>query len=129
MPGLNKIQLIGRLGKDPESRTTPTGKKVSSFSLAVTRRWRSGKESKEATDWFNVDVWGSLAETSQKYLKKGRMVYVEGRLQTDRYEDKSGETRYFTKVVGSSLQLLDGKPAEEPVEEMAVAEEAAEYEP
>jgi single-strand DNA-binding protein len=129
MPGLNKVQLIGRLGKDPDSRTTPTGKKVASFSLAITRRWKAGGETKEATDWFNVDAWGKLGEISQQYLKKGSLVYVDGRLQTDRYEDKSGETRYFTKVVASSVQFLDRKPAEEPVHEMGVAEEPAEYEP
>lgn len=128
MPGLNKVQLIGHLGKDPESHTTPTGKKVSSFSLAVTRRWKSGGESKEATDWFNVEVWGRLGEISQQYLRKGSLVYLEGRLQTDRYEDKGGETKYFTKVVASVLQFLDRKPAEEPVEDMGVAEETAGYE-
>jgi single-strand DNA-binding protein len=127
MPGLNKVQLIGRLGKDPESRSTPTGRKVTSFSLAVSRRWKVGKETKEATDWFNVEVWGRLAEISQQFLKKGGLVYIEGRLQTDRYEDKGGETRYFTKVVGSGLQFLDGKPTEEPVEELGIADDAAEY--
>jgi single-strand DNA-binding protein len=128
MPALNKVQLIGYLGKDPESRTTPTGKMVSSFSVAVTRRWRAGKETKEATDWFNVESWGRQADLSQKFLKKGSLVYIEGRLQTDRYEDKSGETKYFTKVVASSVGFLDRKPADEPVEEMSVAEEASEYE-
>ena len=127
MPALNKVQLIGYLGKDPESRTTPTGKKLSQYSLAVTRRWKAGGESKEATDWFNVEVWGRLGEISQQYLKQGSLVYVEGRLQTDRYEDKGGETKYFTKVVASVLQFLDRKPAEEPVEEMNVAEEATGY--
>ena len=127
MPGLNKVQLIGHLGRDPESRTTPNGSKVSQFSLAVTRRWKAAGENKEATDWFNVSVWGRLAELSQQYLKKGSLVYVEGRLQTDKYEDKSGETKYFTKVVANTLQFLDRKPAEEPVEEMGVAEEQAPF--
>ena len=127
MPALNKVQIIGYLGKDPESRTTPTGKKLSLFSLAVTRRWKSSSENKEATDWFNVEVWGRLGEISQQYLKKGSLVYVEGRLQTDRYEDKSGETKYFTKVVAGVMQFLDRKPAEEPVEDMGVADETAEY--
>lgn len=127
MPGLNKVQLIGYLGKDPEARSTTTGKKVTSFSLGVTRRWKSGSENKEATDWFNVDVWGRMGEISQQYLKKGSLVYIEGRLQTDRYEDKGGETRYFTRVVASGLQFLDRKQAEEPVEELGTAEEAAAY--
>jgi single-strand DNA-binding protein len=126
MPALNRVELIGYLGRDPESRTIPTGQKVSQFSLAVTRRWKSAGESKEATDWFNVEVWGRLGEVGQHYLKKGSLVYVEGRLRTDKYEDK-GETKYFTKVVASSLQFLDRKPADEPVEEMGVAEGVAEY--
>jgi len=127
MPGLNKVQLIGHLGRDPEARTTPAGSKVCQFSLAVTRRWKTGTENKEATDWFTVNAWGRLAEIGQQYLKKGSLVYVEGRLQTDKYEDKGGETKYFTKVVASTLQLLDRKPADEPVEEMGMAEEQAAY--
>ena len=126
MPALNRVELIGYLGRDPESRTIPTGQKVSQFSMGVTRRWKSAGESKEATDWFTVEVWGRLGDVSQQYLKKGSLVYVEGRLRTDKYEDK-GETKYFTKVVASSLQFLDRKPADEPVVEMGVAEEAAEY--
>ena len=127
MPALNRVQLIGYLGRDPESRTTPKGKKVAHFSLGVTRRWKSGNESKEATDWFNVDAWGRLGEVCQQYLKKGSLVYLEGRLSTDKYEDKSGETKYFTKVVASAMQFLDRKPAEEPVVEMATEEQAGDY--
>lgn len=129
MPALNRVQLIGYLGRDPESRTTPNGKKVSHFSLGVTRRWKSGSDTREATDWFNVELWGRLGEISQQYLKKGSLVYLEGRLQTDKYEDKGGETKYFTKVVALGLQLLDRKPAEEPVVEMGIEEEPSAYEP
>jgi single-strand DNA-binding protein len=117
MPALNRVQLIGNLGKDPETRYTPSGKKVCNFSLAVNRRWKSGDgEIKESTDWFNVEAWGRLGEFCQEYLSKGRLVYVEGRLQTDRYE-QGGETRSFTKVIISNMQLLDRKHEEEPVEE------------
>ena len=116
MPALNKIQLIGYLGKDPEIRFTPKGSKVCTFSVAVDRRWKSGDELKEATDWFNIEVWGKLGEFCQTYLGKGRLVYLEGRLQTDRYEHE-GETRYFTKVVARQVQVLDRKPEEEPVVE------------
>jgi single-strand DNA-binding protein len=116
MPALNKIQLIGRLGKDPEIRFTPKGSKVCTFSVAVDRRWKSGEEVREATDWFNIEVWGKLGEFCHTYLGKGRLVYLEGRLQTDRYEHE-GETRYFTKVVARQVQLLDHKPEEEPVVE------------
>ena len=118
MPGLNKVQLIGNLGKDPETRFTPTGKKVCTFSVAVGHRWKtSSGEPKEVTDWFTVEAWGKLGEICQQYLGKGRLVYVEGRLQTDRYEHE-GETRFFTKVIASRLQILDHKPEEEPVIEV-----------
>lgn len=125
MPALNRVQLIGYLGKDPETRFTPTGKKVTHFSLAVTQRWKSAGETKEYTEWINVEAWGRLGEVCDQYLKKGSLVYLEGRLKTDKYEDK-GETKYFTKVVALLLQFLDRKPAEEPV--LTVEEEAGEYE-
>ena len=112
MPSLNRVQLIGHLGKDPETRFTPSGKKVCSFSMAVNNRWRGADgEVKEATEWFNIEAWGKLGEFAQSYLGKGRLVFVEGRLQTDRYEQE-GEARSRTKVVASQLQALD-KRAEE----------------
>jgi single-strand DNA-binding protein len=117
MPALNRVQLIGNLGKDPETRYTPSGKKVCNFSLAVDRRWKTSEgEIKESTDWFNIEAWGRLGETCQEFLSKGRLVYVEGRLHTDRYE-QGGETRYFTKVIINNMQILDRKPEDEPVEE------------
>lgn len=125
MPALNRVQLIGYLGKEPESRFTPNGKKVAHFSVAITQRWKGNNETKEYTEWVNVEAWGRLGEICQQYLKKGSLVYIEGRLKTDKYEDK-GEIKYYTKVVALSLQFLDRKPADEPV--MMVDEEAAEYE-
>ena len=125
MPALNRIQLIGRLGKDPEVRVTPTGKKVSTFSVAVSRRWKnSAGEDKEATDWFNVEAWGRLGEICKQYLHKGRLVFLEGQLRTDRYEHE-GDTHYYTKVVATQLQMLDRKAEELPAVE---AEEPAEEE-
>lgn len=113
MPGLNRVQLIGNLGKDPETRQAGKSANVCSFSVAVNRHWRGADgETKEATDWFNVEAWGKLGETCQKYLSKGRLVYIEGRLQTDRVESDN-QVRYFTKVVASEMQMLDRK-AEEP---------------
>jgi single-strand DNA-binding protein len=115
MPTLNRVQLIGRLGKDPESKFTPTGKKVCHFSLAVSNRWKDKNgETREATEWVNIEAWGRLGEVCQEYLKKGSLIYVEGRLKTDKYEDK-GETKYFTKVVAQTLQFLDKKEKEEPM--------------
>lgn len=126
MPALNRVQLIGHLGKDPETRFTPTGKKVTQFSVAISNRWKGKEgESKEFTEWVNIEAWGRLGEICGEYLKKGSLVFVEGRLRTDKYEDK-GENRYFTKVVALAMQMLDRKPSEEPV--MAVEEQPIEYE-
>lgn len=126
MPSLNRVQLIGRLGKDPESHSTPTGKKVTHFSLAVSQRWKSAEGEKEYTEWVNVEAWGRLGEVCQLYLHKGSLIFLEGRLKTDKYEDKGGETKYYTKVVAVSMQMMDHKPEEEPA---ATVEEApAEYE-
>ena len=112
MPSLNRVELIGRLGKDPETHITPSGKKVCSFSLAVDRRWKNvDGDTKIATDWFNIDAWGRLGEIIQQYLHKGRLVYLEGRLQTDRY-DHEGETRFYTRVIARHMQMLERKPEE-----------------
>jgi len=126
MPALNRVQLIGRLGKDPESRFTPTGKKVAHFSLAISQRWKMSGETKEYTEWVNIEAWGRLGEVCQEYLKKGSLVYLEGRLKTDRYEDKEGETKYYTKVVALSIQFLDKKEKDEPM--MTIEEQPADYE-
>lgn len=121
MPALNNVMLIGYLGRDPETRFTPTGRKVCHFTVAVNRTWRSGEgEEKEATDWFNIEAWGRLGEVCQQYLAKGRLVFVSGRLQTDRWEDDKGEAHYRTKVVARQMQMLDRKPEEMEV----IAEEA-----
>ena len=126
MPALNRVQLIGRLGKDPEGRFTPTGKQVTHFSLAVSNRWRTKDgETKEYTEWVNIEAWGRLGEVCQEYLKKGSLIYLEGRLKTDKYEE-GGESKFYTKVVALAVQFLDKKPADEPM--MTVEEEMSEYE-
>ena len=113
MPSLNRVQLIGRLGRDPETRFTPTGKKVCHFSMAVDRSWTSAEgEKKEATDWFNIEAWGRLGEICQEYLSKGRLVYIEGRLQTD-VVGEGDDRKYFTKVIALQMQMLDRKTEEE----------------
>ncbi len=126
MPGLNRVQLISRLGKDPESRFTPTGKNVTHFSLAVSQHWKSAEGDKESTEWVNVEAWSRLGEICKEYLHKGSLIYLEGRFKTDKYEDKGGETKYYTKVVALSMQMLDRKPEEELV--AAVDEPPADYE-
>lgn len=116
MPALNRVQLIGRLGRDPESKFTPTGKRVVHFSVAVSNRWKDREgEMRETTEWVNVEAWERLGETCQQYLKKGSLVYVEGRLKTDKYEDQ-GDTKYFTKVVAQAVQFLDTRAASEELE-------------
>lgn len=126
MPALNRVQLIGRLGKDPEGKFTPTGKKVAHFSVAISNHWKTKEgEAKEYTEWVNVEAWGRLGEVCQEYLKKGSLVFVEGRLKTDRYEDK-GDVKFYTKVVALSMQMLDRKPNDELV--TTIEEDAPEYE-
>jgi single-strand DNA-binding protein len=118
MPALNRVQLIGRLGRDPESKFTPTGKKVVHFSVAVSNRWKDREgDLKETTEWVNVEAWERLGETCQQYLQKGSLVYIEGRLKTDKYEDR-GESKYFTKVVAQTVQFLDTRST---VDELADA--------
>ena len=113
MPALNRVQLIGRLGRDPESKFTPTGKRVAHFSIAVSNNWKTNEgETKESTEWVNVEAWERLGVVCQEYLQKGSLVYVEGRLKTDRYE-VDGEIKYFTKVVASIVQFLSDSRAEE----------------
>ena len=119
MPALNRIQLIGYLGRDPETRITPTGKKVCNFSLAVNRPGHN------EPDWFQLRAWGKLAEVCQKYLTTGRLVFVEGHLHTDRWTDDKGETHFRTFVLAQQMQMLDGKPGEEQVVPEAEVEEAA----
>jgi single-strand DNA-binding protein len=104
-------------GQSARITNTPTGRKVTKFSLAVDNRWRSqAGEEKESTDWFSIEAWGRLGEICEQYLHKGSLVYLEGPVHTERYEHQ-GETRYYTKVVARRLQML-GKPAEdEPIQE------------
>ena len=124
MPSLNRVQLIGNLGRDPEARFTANGKKYATFTLAVNRWWKSASgEKQEHTDWFLVNAWGKLTDICLNYLKKGRLVYLDGRLNTERWEDK-GETHFRTTVVPQSIQLLDRRP-EEPEEVETPVEEAA----
>jgi single-strand DNA-binding protein len=128
MAALNHVELIGYLGNEPEARFTPTGSKVTIFRLAVRRRVKKDDAWQELTEWINIEAWGRLAETCANYLHKGSLAYIGGELRTDRYEDKSGTAKYFTKVVAQQMQMLDRKPAEEPEPaHMAVEEEAAAY--
>jgi single-strand DNA-binding protein len=113
MPSHNRVQLIGNTGKDAEARFTTSGKKVATFSVAVNHRWKNSEgELQEEMEWFRVKTWGWLADICDKYLKKGRLVFVEGRLHTDKYE-QDGVTRYSTEVIADTVQFLDRKPDED----------------
>ncbi len=115
--GLNKVMIIGNLGRDPEMRYTPSGKPVTSFSVAVSRSWlRPEGDRTETTDWFNVVAWGRLAEICSQYLTKGSLVYVEGRLETRSWEAENGQKHFRTEVVANDVNILErrAKPGEEP---------------
>lgn len=108
--GLNKVMIIGHLGRDPEMRYTPSGRSVTSFSVATSRNWTTAEgERRTETEWFNVVAWGSLAEICNQYLKKGQQVYVEGRLQTRRWEDEEGNKRSATEIVAREMIMLSQK--------------------
>ena len=108
---VNKVILIGNLGRDPEVRNTPSGQTVASFSLATSRRWRDRDGNRqEQTEWHNIVVWGRSAEVAGQYLTKGKQIFVEGRLQTRSWEDRqSGEKKYRTEIVCENFQMLGGK--------------------
>jgi len=108
--GLNKVMIIGNLGRDPEMRYTPSGKPVTSFSLASSRSWVAADgERREETEWFNVVTWGNLAEICQQHLVKGQQVYIEGRLQTRGWEDDNGQRHFRTEVVANEMIILGNR--------------------
>ncbi len=113
--GLNKVMIIGNLGRDPEMRYTPSGKPVTSFSVATSRSWvTTDGERKDATEWFNVVSWGNLAEICNQYLRKGSKVYVEGHLQTRSWDDAEGQKHFRTELVANEMIILDSRPGAEP---------------
>jgi single-strand DNA-binding protein len=109
--GLNKVMIIGNLGRDPEMRYTPSGRPVTSFNVATTRSWTSfDGERREETEWFNVVAWGPLAEICNTHLNKGQQIYVEGRLQTRGWEDQNGKRHYRTELVAQEMIILGDRP-------------------
>lgn len=112
--GVNKVILVGNLGKDPEVRYQPSGGAVASLTVATSEQWRDKQtgENKEVTEWHRVVLFGKLAEVAGEYLRKGSQVYIEGQLRTRKWEDNSGQDRYTTEIVvnvGGKLQMLGGK--------------------
>jgi len=118
MSSVNKVILIGNLGRDPELRYTQGGQPVCNFSIATTERWGKGDDRKEKTEWHNVVIWGKRAEVAAEYMKKGSKVYVEGRLQTRKWQDKEGNDRYTTEIVVNDFQFLDRKTTTEDIQKL-----------
>lgn len=112
MASLNKIQIIGNLGKDPEVRYLPSGDAVANITVATTEKWKDKQtgETKEMTEWHRINFFGKLAEIAGQYLKKGSSVYVEGSIHTRKWTDKDGQEKYSTEIKGQSMQMLGGKP-------------------
>lgn len=108
MAGINKVIIVGRLGSDPEVRYTPNGQAVANFSVATSDNWtdKNTNEKKERTEWHRIVVWGRLAELCKDYLSKGRQVYIEGKLQTRSWVDKSDNKKYTTEIIANQLQFL-----------------------
>lgn len=111
MSSVNKVILVGRLGKDPETRYMTDGKAVTNFSLATSDNWKDKSgEKQEKTEWHNVVAFGKLAEIIAEYVKKGSLLYIEGKLTTEKWTDKEGKDRYTTKIIADQMQMLGGKP-------------------
>ena len=109
--GINKVILIGNLGQDPESRTTPGGTTVTNIRIATSESWRDKQsgEMKEQTEWHTVVMWNRLGEIAAEYLKKGSQVYIEGRLRTRKWQDNTGNDRYSTEIVANEMQMMGGR--------------------
>ena len=134
MAGINKVILVGNLGKDPEVRHLEGGSSVAHFTLATNDYYKDKAGTRvERTEWHNITAWRGLAEMAEKYLKKGQQIYVEGKLRTRQYQDKDGQTRYITEIVADEISMLGGRPhaegqangqsAEQPVEAQTFRQE------
>lgn len=109
--GVNKVILIGHLGADPETRAMPSGSSVANLRIATTESWRDKQsgEQQERTEWHRVALFGRLAEIASEYLRKGSQVYIEGSLRTRKWQDKQGNERYSTEIIGNEMQMLGGR--------------------
>ncbi len=112
MAGINKVILVGRLGKDPETKYMPSGDAVTSFSIATSENWKDKQsgEKREKTEWHNIVAFRRLGEICGEYLRKGSQVYIEGKLQTRKWQDKNGNDRYTTEIVANEMQMLGARP-------------------
>lgn len=131
---LNQAQIIGHLGRDPEVRHLPSGEPVANFTIATTEKWRdkNSGESKESTEWHSISCFGGLAEIVGKYLHKGSLVYVSGKIKTRKYQDKDGHEKYTTSIQCQELKMLGGKPSNgeqssEPKQQNAPAKQSGKF--
>ncbi len=125
--GLNKVMIIGHLGREPEMRYTPSGRPVTTFSVATSRSWNTADgERHTETEWFNVVAWGNLAEICKQYLSKGQQVYIEGRLQSRQWEDSEGKKHTSTEIVANEMIML-GDRRDTSVSDSSIEEEAGEF--
>ncbi len=129
MASLNKITVIGNVGKEPEMRFTPAGKPVTSFSVATSNRYQKEGEWQSETQWFNVVAWNRLAETCNQFIEKGKQVYVEGRLQMREWEGKEGERRYSLEIIANTVLFLGKKEGIEQDGKVIAKVETSELEP
>ena len=114
MAGVNKVILLGNLGKDPEVRYLDKGVAVANFSLATTENYKNKEgERVSQTEWHNIVLWRGLAEVAEKYLKKGASVYIEGKIKTRKWEDKDGKTRYNTEILADNMTMLGGRQSKD----------------
>ena len=114
MAGVNKVILVGNLGKDPEVKYLDNGVAVANFSLATTENYKNKEGEKVSqTEWHNIVLWRGLAEVAEKYLKKGASVYIEGKIKTRKWEDKEGNTRYNTEILADNMTMLGGKQSQQ----------------
>lgn len=109
--GINKVILVGNCGKDPESRSLPSGGNVTNITVATTESWKdkTSGEKQERTEWHNIVMYNKLGEIAAQYLKKGQQVYLEGSIRTRKWQDKDGKDRYTTEIIASDMQMLGGK--------------------
>ena len=112
--GVNKVIIVGNLGQDPETRYMPSGSAVTNFTVATNESWKDKKtgEQKERTEWHRVSMFNRLAEVAAEYLRKGSQVYIEGRLQTRKWQDKDGNDKYTTEIIASEMQMLGSRGAD-----------------
>ncbi len=123
MASVNKVILVGNLGRDPEVKYTPSGVQIARFSVATTEKQKKGDTWEDKTEWHNIVVFGRVAEYAGEYLKKGYTVYVEGRLQTSSWEDESGMKKYRTEIIGSSVRTIAKRDSGEYKADVTMTEE------